>query len=155
MNETSARDAKAKAIAALKRLDEDVIVYRSLGDFEDGRKLARVSLRTFEQELLEVNAEVQPVLDEMPTGRLKVQLTNALDSFRDGVFWWRQVDQPRVVNVSALAAVHETRSPADTAFVSTIPYTVAIHWRQAHAYLTQSEKLLNESNGSDARQTLR
>jgi hypothetical protein len=155
VNETSAPEANAKAIAALKRLDEDVIVYRSLADFEDGRKLARVPLRTFEQKLAKVNAEVQPVLDEMPAGKLKLQLTNALDSFRDGVFWWRQIDQPRVVSVLALAPAHETRSPADSAFASTMPYTVAIHWRQAHAYLAQSEKLLNPSTRGEIRQTLR
>ena len=154
-NESTPRDAKAKAIAALKRLDEDVIVYRSLGDFEDGRKLAHVSVRAFEQELAAVNAEVQPLLNEMPAGKLKLQLTNALDSFRDGFFWWRQIDQSRVVSVSALAATPETRSPADAAFISTVPYTVAIHWRQAHAYLNQSEKLLNELDRSDARQALR
>jgi hypothetical protein len=153
VNEPASRDAQA--IAALKRLDHDVIVYRSLGDFEDGRKLARVSLRTFEQELAKVNAEVQPLLNEMPAGKLKLQLTNALDSFRDGVFWWRQIDQPRVVSVSALAAARETQSPADAAFISTVPYTVAVHWRQAHAYLNQSEKLVNELGRSDARQALR
>src|SRR6476619_3021801 len=71
-NEPTSRDAKA--IAALKRLDEDVIVYRSLGDFEAGRKLARVSVRAFERELAAVNAEVQPLLDEMPAGKLKLQL---------------------------------------------------------------------------------
>ena len=152
-HETKSRDAKA--IAALKRLDKDVIVYRSRGDFEDDRKLARVSLRTFEQKLREVNAELQPLLNEMPAGDLKSRLTNALDSYRDGVFWWRQIDQPRVVSVSALTASEGTRSPADIAFVSTVPYTVAIHWRQAHAYLNQSEKLLNESPRSDVRQTLR
>ena len=154
-NESMSRDAQSKAIAALKRLDQDVIVYRSLGDFEDGRKLARVSLRAFEQELVEVNAEVQPLLNEMPAGKLKVQLTNALDSFRDGVFWWRQIDQPRVISVAALAATRETRSPADAAFVATVPYTVAIHWRQAHAYLNQSEKLVSELGRTDARQALR
>jgi hypothetical protein len=91
----------------------------------------------------------------MPAGRLKLQSTNTLDSFRDGFFWWRQIDQPRVVSVSALAAAHETQSPADAAFISTVPYTVAIHWRQAHAYLNQSQKLLNELDRSDARQALR
>jgi hypothetical protein len=154
LNETSPRDANAKAIAALKRLDEAVIVYRSLAEFEDGRRLARVSLRTFEHELQEVNTEVQPLLDEMPAGKLKQQLINALDSFRDGVFWWRQIDQPRVVSVAALAA-ERTLSPADIAFVSTVPYTVAIHWRQAHGYLNQSEKLLSESASGDRRQALR
>ena len=154
-NETNSLDPNAKAIALLKRLDESVIVYRSLADFEDGRKIARVSLRAFEHDLQEVNAELQPLLKEMPAGKLKLQLINALDSFRDGVFWWRQIDEPRVVSVAALAASEETRAPRDVAFASTIPYTVAIHWRQAHAYLNHSEKLLNEPALNDARQTLR
>jgi hypothetical protein len=152
---TSLRDSNAKVIAALKRLDSQIIVYRSLADFEDGRKLARVSLRAFEHELVEVNAEVQPLLNEMPAGRLKLQLANSLDSFRDGVFWWRQIDQPRVISVSALATSDRTQAPADAAFASTMPYTVAIHWRQAHSYLNQSEKLLNELARDEARQTLR
>jgi len=146
-NETIGRDVDARAIAALKRLDQAVIVYRSLAEFEDGRKLARVSLPTFEHELREVNTEVQPILNQMPDGKLKLQLMSALDSFRDGLFWWRQIDQPRVVSVSALSASEGTRSLADAAFISTVPYTVAIHWRQAHAYLNQSEKLWHESAG--------
>jgi hypothetical protein len=141
-NEASPRDVNAKAIAALKRLDGEVIVYRSLGDFEDGPKLARVSLRAFEHELTEVSAELQPLLNEMPDGKLKLQLTNALDSFRDGVFWWRKIDQPRVVSVSALASSESTHSLADAAFLSTMPYTVAIHWRQAHDHLARAERTL-------------
>src|SRR3954468_12180667 len=78
VNETKAHGANAKAIAALKRLDQDAIVYRTLAEFEDRRKLARVSLRTFEQELQDVKAEVEPLLNEMPAGKLKLQLINAL-----------------------------------------------------------------------------
>jgi hypothetical protein len=33
-------------------------------------------------------------------------------------------------------------SPADTTYLSTIPYTVAIHWRQAQKYLSKAEKTL-------------
>src|SRR5436190_5795189 len=134
-SETSARDVNAKAIAALRRLDEDVIVYRSLADFEDGHKLARVSLRTFEHELTEVSAEVQPWLNEMPDGKLKLQLTNALDSFRDGVFWWRKIDQPRVISVSALASTKPLLTLSDAYFRETIPYTVVVNWRQANKFL--------------------
>ncbi|HBB98105.1 MAG TPA: hypothetical protein DC054_22200 [Blastocatellia bacterium] len=141
-NEAANGEAKAKAIAALKRLERDVIVYRSLADFQESGKLARVSLQTFQQELHEVTREVEPVITRMPASKLKIKLTNALDAFRDGAYWWRQVDQPRVVNVSALASTNISRSSADAAFLDTAPYTVAINWRQAHAYLTQAEILV-------------
>lgn len=141
-NEAANGDANAKAIAALKRLDKDVIVYRSLADFQENGKLARVSLQTFQRELNEVTREVEPVIMRMPASKLKMKLRNALDAFRDGAYWWRLVDQPRVVNVSALASSDITRSSADAAFLETAPYTVAINWRQGHAYLTQAEMLV-------------
>lgn len=141
-NQAPNGEANAKAIAALKRLDKDVIVYRSLADFQESGKLARVSLQTFQQELDEVTREVEPVIMRMPASKLKMKFRNALDAFRDGAYWWRLVDQPRVVNVSALAASDMTRSSADAASLETAPYTVAINWRQAHAYLTQAEVLV-------------
>ena len=140
-SDAAGADASAQAIAALKRLETQVIVYRSLADFQESGKLARVSLQTFQQELSEVTREVQPVIMQMSAGKLKIKLANALDAFRDGAYWWQQVDQPRVVNVSALAATEVSQSSSDTAFLSTVPYTVAINWRQAHTYLTQAETL--------------
>src|SRR6266513_1800208 len=138
-SEIAAGEVNSQAIAALKRLEKDVIVYRSLANFQENGKLARVSLQAFQQELSEVTREVQPAIMRMPASRLKSKLTNALDSFRDGAYWWRQIDQPRVVDVSALALSELSRSSADAAFLETAPYTVAIHWRQAHAYLSQAE----------------
>lgn len=131
-----------RAINALKRLDRDVLVYRSLGDFEENGKLARVSFETFRNDLGEVTAEVEPLLSRLPQSRLKTQISNALDSYRDGAFWWQKIDQPRVVNVSALAFAQNTRTPADTAYLATVPYTVAIHWRQAGKYLKRAEEMM-------------
>ena len=141
-NEVANGDANAKAIAALKRLENDVIVYRSLADFQESGKLAHVSLQTFQQDLSEVTRELQSFIRQMPASKLKIKLTNALDCFRDGAYWWQKVDQPRVVNISTLASTDVIRSSADAAFLSTAPYTVAINWRQAHAYLNQSEMLV-------------
>ncbi len=131
-----------KAVAMLKRLKDQVIVYRSMGELEDGRRLARVPLQTFASELREVTLELQPIVSEMPPGKFRDEITNALASYRDGLFWWRKIDQPRVVTVSALAYESRDITPADAAFASTIPYTVAIHWRQASKYLARAENAL-------------
>ena len=132
-----------RAIAALKRLETNVIVYRSLGQFEADGRLARVTLQTFENELAKVNNELGSLLAEIPAGKFRTEIINAFDSYRDGVFWWRQIDQPRVVHVSALTS-EPNRSPADTTYLSTIPYTVAMHWRQAQKYLSKAEKTLGQ-----------
>src|SRR5713226_466059 len=133
----------ARAIAALKRLDRDVLVYRSLGDFEENGKLARVSCETFRNDLREVTAEVKLLLSRLPESRLKTEITNALDSYRDGAFWWQKIDQPRVVHVSALTSAEITRTPSDVAFLSNVPYTVMIYWRQAEKYLKRAEGMMN------------
>jgi hypothetical protein len=134
----------ARVISALKRLDRDVLVYRSLGDFEESGKLARVSCETFRSDLGEVTAEVEPLLSRLPPSRLKTEIRNALDSYRDGAFWWQKIDQPRVVHVSALAFSESTRTSSDAALLANVPYTVAIHWRQAEKYLKRAEGMMNE-----------
>ncbi|PYS58840.1 MAG: hypothetical protein DMF76_18185 [Acidobacteria bacterium] len=133
----------ARTIAALRRLEEDVITYRSLGDFEAGGKLAQVRLETFQSHLQETAAEVESMLGFITNDRLKMELRNALASYRDGAFWWERIYQPRVVHVSAMNQ-DENRGPADTALLATVPYTVAIHWRQAAKYLKRAEQLQNE-----------
>ena len=132
---------EVRAITVVRRLENNVMVYRSLGQFEADGRLARGTLPTFEKELAEVNDELESLLAQVPAGKFRTEIINALTSYRDGVFWWRQVDQPRVVHVSALTS-EPNRSLADTSFRSTIPYTVAIHWRQAQKYLNQAEKTL-------------
>ena len=94
----------SRSIAALKRLEKDVLVYRSLGELEANGKLARVSYQVFRNDLNEVTSEVEALLARLPESRLKAELTNALASYRDGEFWWQKIDQPRVVHVSALTS---------------------------------------------------
>jgi hypothetical protein len=132
----------ARAIRALQKLDQDVIVYRSLGEFTETGRLGRVPFPIFAKDLQEVTNKVEPILSALPESRLKNELSNALDSYRDGAFWWQRVAQARVVHGSALK-METTRSSSETAFLETVPYTVAIHWRQARKYLERAQKLIN------------
>jgi hypothetical protein len=143
--ENETRDERvlaARVITALKKLDREVIVYRSLADFEAEGKFARVPFRQFANDLQSVTTEVEPMLSRMPQSRLKTEITNGLDSYRDGAFWWQKIDQPRVVHVSALTSGY-TLTSSDSAFLTTVPYTVAIHWRQANRNLKRAEALMD------------
>jgi len=133
----------SRSIVALKRLEKDVLVYRSLGEFEANGKLARVSYQAFRNDLNEVSAEVEPLLAGLPKSKLRTELANALASYRDGEFWWQKIDQPRVVHVSALASSANGFAPSDLVFAGTVPYTVTIHWRQANRYLKRAGQLMN------------
>jgi hypothetical protein len=142
----SSDEMNTKAIAALKRLENQAIVYRSLGEFEAGSRLANVPLQKFEQELFAVTTELQPIVASMPESKLRNEIINSLASYRDGLFWWRKIDKPRVVHVSALSYSESNRTPSDEAFLSSIPYTVAIHWRQAAHYLDRAQALVGKQS---------
>jgi len=132
-----------RAITALRRVNDDVIVYRSLNDFEVNGRIARVSYEDFQKTLKEVSDEVEPILYRLPQSRLKMDINNALYSYRDGGFWWGKIHQSRVVSISKLSFARTNITPTETLFMSTVPYTVAIHWRQASEYLKRAEKATN------------
>ncbi|HKP36931.1 MAG TPA: hypothetical protein VJT71_08730 [Pyrinomonadaceae bacterium] len=126
-----------RGLLLLKRLDDDVIVYRSLGEFEESGKLARVSLAEFKSHLQEASREIESISSSLSDGKLKNEMRNALASYRDGAFWWQQVYQPRVVNVSSLTP-ETNRTPSEAFLLANTPYTVAIYWRQAHKYFQRA-----------------
>ena len=133
----------ARVIDSLKVLESEVIIYQSLGDFEATGKLARVPLPVFKHDLEKVSAEAESILSSLPQNMLKTEISNALHSFQDGAFWWEQIDQPRVVKVSDLAFRDLNQSPSVAAFMTTVPYTVAINWRHGSNYLKRAERLMN------------
>ena len=128
----------AQAILLLKQLDDDVIVYRSRGEFEEGRQLARVPLATFQRNLIEVGAQAEELASRLPHGRLKSEIRNALASYRDGAYWWEKADQPRVIHISELRPADNNVTPSDSFFRANLPYTIAIHWRQANKHLQRA-----------------
>ena len=132
------RAIATRAITALSRLDNDVIVYRTLGEFEESRKLASVSLATFQMHLREANNEVESVLPRLNDARLKTAISNALASYRDGAYWWEKIYQPRVIHVSEFRSNETDVTPSASFLNANLPYTVAIHWRQAHKHLQRA-----------------
>jgi hypothetical protein len=126
-----------RAMLLLKRLDDDVIVHQSLAEFEESGKLARVSLDEFKSHLAEARVELESISSLLGDHRLKNEMRNALASYRDGAFWWQQVYHPRVINASSLTP-EPNRTPADVFLLANTPYTIAIHWRQAHKYFQRA-----------------
>jgi hypothetical protein len=131
----------SRVISALQKLRADVIVHRSLDHFERDGRLAHVPFETFARRLNEVATEITPLLSKMSDSKLRTSLINTLESYRDGAFWWSKLDQPKVVKVTNLQNSFTTTAPAEHFFESTIPYTVAIHWKLADKYLVKAEKL--------------
>jgi len=132
-----------EALEALKELQDEVIVYRSLGEFEEGRSLARVSFDSFTTHLHRTSPVVKHLLSLLPENRLKMELHNALLSYMDGGFWWSKVYSPAVINVSGRGFAEGEQTRLDKAYLSTDLYTVAINWRQGSQHIKRAEDLLN------------
>ena len=141
-----------RALAVLKVLEGEVLVHSSLANFEEAGTLARVPYETFKSDLRWASAEIGRILSWLPQNRLKSEISNALYSYQDGGLWWSQVYRPRVVHVSELVTSKTGTAPSVTAYQTTVPYTVAINWRQAGEYLERAEGLITRSrrpqNGS-------
>ncbi len=133
----------ARLIELLKVLEGEVITYNSLGEYQDSGKLARVPWAVFRRDLQKVSAEAAVLLSLMPQTRLKSEINNALLSYQDGGFWWERADAPRVVNVSNFSP-ENNRTPADTNYSATIPYTIVINWRHGRRYIRRAEKILEQ-----------
>ena len=131
-----------QAIAALKRLERNVIVYESLADFESDSRIARVSFETFDTDLADVTAELDPLLAKISDQKLRTHLINALDSYRDGAYWWSKIEQRHVITIQRLSYSVAVASSSDAFLVSTIPSTTVINWRQATRFLRQAERLI-------------
>lgn len=139
-----------RVIAALKVLERDVVVYTSLGDFEESPKLARVPFERFVGDLRQVSADVELMLSWLPQNKLKSMLGNALHSYQDGGVRWQKIYSPRVVNVANLAAPEIIRTPSESAYLATTPYIVAINWRQGSKYLRLAEEALERTAGASS-----
>lgn len=137
----SDQELAKQALAALKHLESEVVIYSSLGDFEAEPKLARVPCETFQQHLRETVIEVGRILSWLPRNRLRGEISNALSSYQDGAFWWERVHQPSVISVANLE-VESRRAQVDTAYLETVPYTIVINWRNASRSLKRAEALL-------------
>lgn len=114
-------DLAMVSIKALKRLEKLTQVYTSRGAFETNTRLSSVTFEVFKKEFESVLEEIEPLLSRLPQSKLKTQIVNALYSYRDGVFWWGKVNEPRVITVSALSLRDLTHTPADAAYLVTNP----------------------------------
>jgi hypothetical protein len=131
-----------EALETLEELEDEVIVYRSLGDFEEGRALARVSFENFTEHLQKVSPLVRHLLSGLPENRLKLELRNALLSYLDGGFWWSRVYRPAVINVAGARFAEAGQTMLERAYLSTDLYTVAINWRQGSQHLKRAAEML-------------
>ena len=135
----------ANAVAALRAIEQDVRAYASLAEFAEGREVANVSFKQFSAKVSETFRTVDSILASLPRGRVRQQIENARNSYRDGLFWWRKTHQRGELTVSADALVEADPFEMERLDPVAVGYTVIINWRNASKYTTRAEESLRSS----------
>jgi hypothetical protein len=130
------------AIRALRSLEKDLYNYSSLIEFEEQRKLARISFEQFAADASEALRYVDRVLLSLPRSTLFNPLYHARNSYANGLFWWQKTyRQSRlVVNVNSFNEPDEIKSASFDP--DAVNYTVAINWRKAIKHTRQAENII-------------
>lgn len=138
-----------RAVAILKGLDEKVISYSTLGEFEQQGVIGKISFESFFEDYMSVAGVVDAILASLPRNVVYYQLQNARNSYHNGLFWWEKTYRRAKVTISAnsLAA----SDPLKTLGMQpeAVNYTVICNWRGGRKYIEKAEKEIERARNSN------
>jgi hypothetical protein len=132
-----------RAVAALRKLAERVNSFSSVVEAEKGRAGASLSSKELSEEISVALLTVNSVLASLPRSPLYFMLRNALDSYRDGLFWWGKISQRREMTVSINSLVATDPLKVIGLDAGTVSRTTLDNWREALRYTERAEKAIS------------
>lgn len=130
----------ARALSALKGLDAQIKLHSSRARLEDeGGAVAHVSFDRMANDFNTTEATVVRVLSSLPRSAVYYHLRHALNSYRDGLFWWRKNHRraEMVVSVDALTEPRPPDSPGIEPEV--VNYIIIGNWKSARRHILKAE----------------
>jgi hypothetical protein len=124
---------------ALKTLEGVVNVPPTYADYQEHRAASKVSFGRLEGEFADALGVAAALLAWMPRDPSFYRLSSARRSYRDGMFWYRKVNQSRELVVSANGfagdPLKDLRLEADL-----VGYAAVVNWRTAAKYTRLAEQ---------------
>jgi hypothetical protein len=134
----------ARIVETLKRLERLTNAYPTYADYQEGRAAPEISPDGSDPEFADALNTASLLLASMPRSLSFYHLSNARDSYRDGLFWYRKVHLSKKLVVSANAferdPLVDLRLNAEQ-----VGYTVVVNWRTAVKYTRLAEHSLSPS----------
>jgi hypothetical protein len=132
-----------QALVALGELEALTNAPATLADFEETRKVGKVSPADFSRRLDEAALIIRQTLAWLPESPLRGELDNAFHSYADGLWWWQRGDRPLTVRVAG-----DNLAERDFAAMSHIPdaqlgYNAVVNMRHAREYARRAGALLD------------
>ncbi|MDT7543667.1 MAG: hypothetical protein QOE33_3571 [Acidobacteriota bacterium] len=131
-----------QALVALSELEVLTNAPATLADYEDEKKIGKVSSTEFGERLNASAQVVKRTLAWMPESQLKAEIDNAWQSYADALWWWERGERRPVVrvtnnkyiagNFAAMARLTETQ----------LGYNAVVNLRHAREYTRRAESLV-------------
>lgn len=132
----------ARVVETLKALEGLVNTFPTYADYLERPDVSKVGFDRLDAEFADALSVASHLLASLPRGPAFYHLSNARDSYRDGLFWYSKVHPSRKMVVSA--AAFERDPLADLRLnAGQVGYTVVVNWRTAVRYTRMAEHLLS------------
>jgi hypothetical protein len=132
-----------QALVALKELEALTNAPATLADFEDGRKIGKVTPAEFGARLEEASRIVRQSLAWLPESELRAEIDNAYQSYADALWWWQRSDRPLIVKVSGNAFARQNFAAMSRMPDTVLGYNAVINVRHARDYSRRADARLD------------
>jgi hypothetical protein len=132
-----------QALVALKELEALTNALATLADFEDARKIGKVTPAEFGARLDAAARIVRQSLAWLPESELRSEIDNAWQSYADALWWWQRSDRPLVVKVSGGAFAEQNFAAMSRLPDTVLGYNAVINLRHARDYSRRADARLD------------
>lgn len=132
-----------QALVALKELESLTNAPATLADFENERKIGKVSPAEFGARLDEATSTVRQSLAWLPESELRSEIDNSWQSYADALWWWQRSDRPLVIKVSGNAFAEQNFGAMSRLPDTVLGYNAVINLRHARDYSRRADARLD------------
>jgi hypothetical protein len=138
-----------RAVVILKGLEEKVISYSTLDEFEQQGAIAKISFETFFKDYMRATSIVDAILASLPRSVIYYQLQNARNSYHNGLFWWEKTYRRAEATISANSLAESDPLKTLRMQPRVVNYTVICNWRDGRKYIEKAETEIQRARNSN------
>jgi hypothetical protein len=134
-----------QALVALTGLEALTNAPATLADYEEERRIGKVSPAEFGDRLDAAARIVGQSLAWLPESRLRSEIDNAWQSYADAFWWWQRSDRPLVVRVAGNKFAEQNFAAMSHLPDAQLGYNAVANLRHAREYTRRAASLLDEA----------
>ncbi|MFN2480192.1 MAG: hypothetical protein ABR554_01735, partial [Pyrinomonadaceae bacterium] len=115
----------------------------TLAEFEEGRRIGKVSSAEFSRRLGGAALVVRRSLAWLPESPLKREIDNAFRSYADGLWWWQRGERPLVVKAAGGNIAEQNFAAMTHLTNGQIGYNAVVNLRHARECARRADALLD------------